>query len=66
MCGGNANLSNLDNFISRRLKTAAHPGHPYKNLANTNFNESDNRAALPFTSAIGLALRTVDNANLIS
>lgn len=57
MCGGNANLAKLDNFISRQLKIAAHPGHPWKNLNNRHFSEKDNTDALPMASAIGLGLR---------
>ncbi len=57
MCGGISNLKNIDNFISRKLKISAHPGHPWKNLFNSKFTEQDNLDARGMASAIGLALR---------
>ena len=57
MCGGVSQLKNIDNFLSRKLKISAHPGHPWKNLLNPNFTEADNTNAAGMTSAIGLALR---------
>lgn len=56
MCGGISNLKDIDNFISRKLKISAHPGHPWKNLFNSKFSEQDNLEARGMASAIGLAL----------
>ncbi len=57
MCGGISNMKNIDNFISRKLKISAHPGHPWKNLFNPKFTETDNLNSRSMASAIGLALR---------
>ena len=61
MCGGMCNWKNIDNFISRRLKIAAHPGHPWKNLFNPKIYEFEKQKSLSFASAIGLALRAAHN-----
>ncbi|MFA7653950.1 MAG: type IV pilus assembly protein PilM [Candidatus Magasanikbacteria bacterium] len=61
MCGGLSRLKNIDSVLSQKLKISAHPGHPWKNLLNSKFSETDNLEALNMASAIGLALRAVDN-----
>lgn len=61
MCGGMANWANIDNFISRQLKITAHPGHPWKNLHNKKLYDFDINKSLPLASAIGLALRAIQN-----
>ncbi|MEK7681108.1 MAG: pilus assembly protein PilM [Patescibacteria group bacterium] len=60
MCGGMANWKNIDNFISRKLKISAHPGHPWKNLFNKSL-KFDQAKSLSFSTAIGLALRAVQD-----
>lgn len=61
MCGGMANWKGIDNLISRKLKIAAHPGHPWKNLFNRDLYNSDQEKSLSFASSIGLALKAVKN-----
>lgn len=61
MCGGLARLKNIDNTLTQKLKITAHPGHPWKNLLNPHFSESENMEALGMASAIGLALRSTED-----
>ena len=65
MCGGLSNLANIDTVLSQKLKISARPGNVWKNLAPASVSESitddEKRRGLAFATAIGLALRAVDN-----
>ncbi len=61
MCGGLANLKNIDSVLSQKLKISARPGHPWKNLFNPTLAEHDSASSLNMASAIGLALRSTSN-----
>jgi type IV pilus assembly protein PilM len=61
MCGGGANLLQLDRVLSLKLKIATHPGQPWKNLMGKKSTESDGKIGLYYATAIGLALRAADN-----
>jgi len=57
MAGGVANLSNLDDFLSRNLKISTHPGNAWKNLLPNEAITTEKRAhGLVAASVIGLAL----------
>lgn len=61
LCGGGANLLNIENFLSKKLNLSTLKGDPLMNL-NKNFPktlEIPKREILSFTTAIGLALRDV-------
>lgn len=58
MAGGVANLTNLDGFLSRKLKISTHPGNAWKNLLPNESVTSEKRArGLVVASVLGLALR---------
>lgn len=60
MAGGVANLTNLDDFLSRKLKISTHPGNAWKNLLPNEAITNEKRAhGLVVASVIGLALRAV-------
>lgn len=59
MCGGVSYFKNLDKLISKKLKIEAKPGLAWKNLNNPNL-EKDNPDGLSYASAIGLALRAIN------
>jgi len=61
MCGGTSNLKYLDKVLSAKLKVLCRAGHPWKNL---NWNKKiamNDKEALGYATAIGLALRAADN-----
>jgi Tfp pilus assembly PilM family ATPase len=58
MAGGVANLVNLDNFLSQKLKISTHPGNAWKNLLPNAAVPNEKRAeGLVVASVLGLALR---------
>lgn len=61
LCGGASNLENIDSFIAKELKIPTVLGHPWKNLNNKKLYEYEQRASLSMASAIGLALRSIQN-----
>ncbi|MFA5061602.1 MAG: pilus assembly protein PilM [Patescibacteria group bacterium] len=61
MCGGMSNWKGIDNLVSRKLKIATHPGHPWKNLFNRGLYSFDQEKSLGFASSIGLALKAAKN-----
>lgn len=65
MCGGLSNLANIDTVLSQKLKISARPGNVWKNLApkmaSEEITDDEKRRGLSFATAIGLALRAVDN-----
>jgi len=61
LCGGSSNLENIDTFISKQLKIPAQPGHPWKNLGNKKLYDFENQKSLSLASAIGSALRIMQN-----
>ncbi|MEK7625636.1 MAG: pilus assembly protein PilM [Patescibacteria group bacterium] len=65
MCGGLSNLANIDTVLSQKLKISSRPGNVWKNLApltvSEDITEDEKRRGLSFATAIGLALRAVDN-----
>lgn len=61
MCGGLANLINLNTVIASKLKISAEPANVWKNLARQPANNLDKKQGLVLTSAIGLALRAAEN-----
>ncbi len=61
LCGGMANLENIETFISKQLNIPSHAGHPWKNLANQKLYNYETRKSLSLTTAIGLALRASQN-----
>ncbi|MFH1789645.1 MAG: pilus assembly protein PilM [bacterium] len=64
MCGGMSRWVGLDNLISRKLKIAAHPGNPLKNLSSKK-NPGKKGEALEMAVAIGLALRAAQKPFVI-
>lgn len=61
MCGGGSALKNLDKILSLKLKISAKPGNVWKNLYSPKAIDYDEKKAMRFTKAIGLALRAADN-----
>lgn len=61
MCGGSANIKNLDKVLSTKLKILCRPGHSWKNLNSPNTIPMSDAESLTYTTAIGLALRAADN-----
>ncbi|MBP6859839.1 MAG: type IV pilus assembly protein PilM [Candidatus Magasanikbacteria bacterium] len=61
LCGGTANLENIDTLISKELKIDAQAGHPWKNLENKKLYDFEPKKSLSLASAIGLALRIKQN-----
>ena len=60
MAGGVANLNNLDNFLSRKLKISTHPGNAWKNLLPGKIIAREKQArGLVAASVLGLALRAL-------
>lgn len=59
--GGMANFKNLDNFLARKLKIAAHPGAVFKNLGRQPIDHLTPEQSLAFISAIGLSLRAAES-----
>lgn len=61
MCGGSTNLINLDTLLSQRLKISTRPGNVWKNLSPYNIPDDEERKNVDYATAIGLALRAVQN-----
>lgn len=61
MCGGGSCLENLASVLSEKLGIVAQPGQAWKNLSTKKPLPLSNDEALPYTTAIGLALRAADN-----
>lgn len=61
LCGGMANLENIDGFISKELGIDTQAGHPWKNLDNQKLYDFETKKSLSLASAIGLALRITQN-----
>jgi len=61
MCGGLSNLKNIDKVLTQKLKITSSPGHPWKNLLHPNPNYFSEIDGSPYASAIGLALRAVND-----
>ena len=61
MCGGLSNLKNIDKVLTQKLKITSSPGHPWKNLLHPNPNYFSEINGSPYASAIGLALRAVND-----
>lgn len=66
MCGGLANLKNLSQVLTQKLKIESAPGKPWKNLAHPDLKYFSNIDGLPYVSAIGLALRAVNSIEFIN
>jgi len=67
LCGGGANLKGLTNFIFEELKIPVELGNPFTNIflqKNINNQLVPLQKMLSFTTALGLALRGADDANL--
>lgn len=56
MSGGLSAMSNLDKFLTDKLKIEATPGNAWKNIFNENINQ-DRKSGLGLVSAVGLAIR---------
>lgn len=61
MCGGTANLQQLDEVLTKSLGIESKPGHIFKNLMSKHEFPLDNAKALSYAAAVGLALRAADN-----
>ncbi len=61
LCGGTANMENIETFLSKELKIPTQAGHPWKNLENKKLYEFESKRSLSLASAIGLALRATQN-----
>jgi type IV pilus assembly protein PilM len=65
MCGGSSNLIDLDTVLSQKIKISTRPGNVWKNLAPKEVTEEitddEKRRGLSYATAIGLALRAVQN-----
>lgn len=66
LCGGGANLKGLDSFISRELKLPVEIGNPWINILGERPKEVPRlpyQESMGYTTALGLALRGVENSN---
>jgi type IV pilus assembly protein PilM len=61
LCGGMAHLENIDSFLSKELNIETQAGHPWKNLENKRLYDYEPKKSLSLASAIGLALRIMQN-----
>lgn len=61
LCGGGANLKGLPEFLSKKLEISTELGDPWTNLSSKKINNAISKNALPFTTAIGLALKEIDD-----
>ena len=64
LCGGGANLKKLPEFLTRELKVSVQVGDPFANViwqAIRTKNNISRTQALPFTTALGLALRGIQD-----
>jgi type IV pilus assembly protein PilM len=57
MTGGVANLKNLGETISRKLKISSNPGNTWKNLKLEKVDDNFKNVGMLYSSAVGLALR---------
>jgi len=63
LCGGGANLTGLDKYVSQEIGIPVEVGNPWVNVFSESPKEilgMGKEKALCFTSAIGLALRKID------
>jgi len=61
LCGGVSATRELPSIISRQLKISARPGNAWKNLYNPTYGEKERIKGLAWSSAIGLAIRAIQN-----
>jgi type IV pilus assembly protein PilM len=67
LCGGGANLQNIDKFLSSELKIPVELGNPWiniekkqnKKIPKSSF-EKRNKISLKYTTVLGLALRAIE------
>lgn len=64
LCGGDANLVGLADYVAVSMKSTVEMGNPWINVVNTGkyIPEMSSRQALAFSTAIGLALRDFNNS----
>lgn len=62
-CGGDSNLTGLSDYISVSVKSTAEMANVWANIVNTEnyIPEMNQRQALAYATALGLALRNFDN-----
>ena len=61
LCGGGANLKGLPEFLFKNLGIPVELGNPRINFLSKRLNNAINKNILSFTTAIGLALRAMDD-----
>lgn len=61
MCGGLANLKNLDAVLSNKLKIGAAPGNTWKNIMTKDISAEQRQRGSSLVSALGLALRAAEH-----
>ncbi|MBI5731763.1 MAG: type IV pilus assembly protein PilM [Candidatus Magasanikbacteria bacterium] len=61
LCGGGANLPALENFLSARLKLKIRKANPWVNLFSKNYPPLPLDESLTYATAVGLALRALEN-----
>lgn len=64
LCGGGANLKLFPEFLSRELKIGVEIGDPLANVVKQKYYIIQKQKALSFTTAIGLALRGIQEENI--
>lgn len=62
LCGGGANFKYIDEYMGERLKLKVERGNPWRNLG-TEPPPMKPGDLLPYTTSIGLALRTLNGRN---
>lgn len=61
LCGGGANLKGLPEFLSKNLGILTELGNPWTNFLLKQPNDAIKEKSLSFTTAIGLALRGIND-----
>ena len=61
LCGGGAELKGLADFLTKRLDILVELGDPFANLAPKRQESIIKKDKISFTTAVGLALREIDN-----
>ncbi|MDX9893292.1 MAG: type IV pilus assembly protein PilM [Patescibacteria group bacterium] len=65
ICGGGANLLDIDKILSTKLKLPATIGNPLTNTAINKKLELDDKKIKSYTTAIGLALRAWQKGDIV-
>jgi len=61
LCGDGADLKGLPDFLSKELKTTVELGNPLLNIPSKRIDDAFRKKSLIFATALGLALRGINN-----